>query len=82
MTSEPTFFVSDNCKEVIFSLTRRTYKNNKPIKDNITDHTCDAIEYAVWQLFNSQNTITQTNVYKQQHAPTLSDLINGRGTTK
>jgi len=82
MTSEPTFFVSDNCKEVIFSLTRRTYKNNKPIKDNITDHTCDAIEYAVWQLFNSQNTITQTNVYKQQHKPTLSDLINGRGTTK
>lgn len=55
MVGEPTLHVHKDCKKIIYALSTRTYKDGKPIKDNISDHGCDCLDYVSWQLFNSRN---------------------------
>jgi hypothetical protein len=55
MSGEITLLVTERCKHLINSLSTRTYRENKPIKDNITDHGCDCLDYVTWHLFNNRN---------------------------
>jgi len=50
-----TLYVDNKCKNLIYALQTRTYKDGKPIKDNVTDHGCDCLDYVLWHLFNTRN---------------------------
>jgi hypothetical protein len=50
-----TIKVHRRCRGLIYALSTRTFKDGKPIKDNVTDHGCDCIEYVVWHNFNTRN---------------------------
>lgn len=59
MSGEPTFYVNEKCKDLINGLYKRTYKNGKPVKDNITDHGLDCVDYVTWNLFSNRNQVSQ-----------------------
>lgn len=48
--------VHPECKNVIKTLTRQTYKNGKPDKDSGLDHAGDALGYLIYQLYKPGNT--------------------------
>jgi len=58
-----TLFVLKKCKQLIKSLTVRTYKNGIPEKDGVNDHCNDALDYVLWHLFSERNAVSQTSVY-------------------
>lgn len=46
-------YVAPHCTQLIRTFTKRLYDtNSKPIKDNITDHMADAIEYVTWHIYS------------------------------
>ena len=59
MGGEITFHVHERCVNLINSLRQRQYKNGVPEKDNVTDHGCDCMDYVVWHLFNTANSVRQ-----------------------
>lgn len=81
MEGDPSIYVNSKCKNLIFSLQRRTYKNGKPIKDNIVDHGCDCLDYVTWHLFNNSNGFIQRSIHgSNKPKSTLKGLIHGYGT--
>lgn len=80
MVGEPTFYVNERCKGLITGLQKRTYKNGKPIKDNITDHGLDCVDYVTWHCFSNRNAMVQTHSYNKSK-PSVAAMVQGNCTT-
>lgn len=52
--------IHPQCKNIIKTLTRQTYKNGKPDKDTGLDHAGDALGYLIYQLYKPSGGVTIT----------------------